>query len=888
MSLGQIWREFLVPGSSFFVVVRACVQNFKMALTTDQSKFIDLAVRGHNVVLLGKAGTGKTYVLKKAVEILSLSKRVQVTSSTGISSTFFKQARTLHSFAGIGICAEEKDALMKRVLSKPATVQEWRDLDCLVIDEISQISARVLEAVDFVARQIRGNCQPFGGIQCIMSGDFFQLPPVSSSYDPGSFAFYSKVWKKTASHVIVLEDVVRQNEKPFVSFLERLAEGKCVPSDMDFVQENLSNEPKCDDFGVPFIQKIFAKNFDVFVENHEQLELLQGEPVIFNAKDFGPKKQLQKCIADKTLVLKIGAPVILVYNLDHQLVNGLRCSVIAFKNGLPVVDFPTVGRIETIDVRKWSFYSPSNPAELSAQRLQIPLKAAWGITAHKSQGDEYIAANVISGGEFVQGQLYVACSRVKSMKGLCLKGFNVDRLIPPSPEVLEFYKSCKKDSCIPASDNLSCRQQRIVEEDAEGFFVDLDKIDWDDVEMNLSRSEENEDLDALHDTSSNENFDFQGFLENVSPAVLEALPLDLNVTAFFGFLKDNIKRNTLQDTALPLASKEIQVLTELAQSPDIEEYLKLVWSSVKNELSVSDDKTTYQQKELTSFCSGLFSLMSSDTLLKGLSGLIGVKQIDLSIEHYSATTNLILGMAYHLLESIAVKNLNPAAMKIDGSICNDEQGKCRYVGGWVMRKLQDKFKTLIENGVTSANPDVRKRLKENIITFKLLESMTLSATAISKTTNFPHSLEVTQEKQYRVQGLTNISDMCFSFFLAIEAGRRQLLNHNRLNALKGELVYNTLQQIQNSQNIRSLWEQACSMSETNIIGSDESKMLPFKKAVSILFEEITERYMKMGTGQFLRDFRRDTKWENQTHTEPKSCRERRKKSRKMITLSLMI
>ncbi len=150
---------------------------------------------------------------------------------------------------------------------------------------------------------------------------------------------------------------------------------------------------------------------DVFIENNERLKAMPGEEFVFKSIDEGKKSCFKRCFADGNLTLKRGTPVMLLHNIDAKLVNGLQGTVVDFSGGFPLVNFPQAGRVQEITPRTWTFYDPANPEQVCATRTQIPLKPAWAITAHKAQGDEYDAAVVMSGSEFVQGQLYVASSQ---------------------------------------------------------------------------------------------------------------------------------------------------------------------------------------------------------------------------------------------------------------------------------------------------------------------------------------------------------------------------------------------------------------------------------------------------------------------------------------------
>ena len=209
----------------------------KTGANEGQQSFVALTLEGHNVALLGKAGTGKPYIMKSVVSILSQTKHVKVTSSTGMSSWLFDDTSTLHSFSGIGICREGKEEILKRIEQRQDKLSAWAALDVLFIDEGAQISCRLFETVEYIARNIQKSTLPFGGLQVIFSGDFYQLGPVKNEFDPALYTFQSYLWDSVFPHVIVLAEVVRQGEKDFIQFLSRLAEGSCTQADVTYVKE---------------------------------------------------------------------------------------------------------------------------------------------------------------------------------------------------------------------------------------------------------------------------------------------------------------------------------------------------------------------------------------------------------------------------------------------------------------------------------------------------------------------------------------------------------------------------------------------------------------------------------------------------------------------------
>ena len=216
-----------------------------------------------------------------------------------------------------------------------------------------------------------------------------------------------------------------------------------------------------DDFGLEFIPKIVCTNFEIAMDAVEHLEEMPGDPVVYTAAAEGKIKLLKRCIADKKLALKLGTPVMLLYNLSNKFVNGLRGKVVELKDDEHVVEFQHA--CYSVDRRSWTYYDDNDHHTVIAKRTQIPLKPCWVITSHKSQGQSLEAAEVVSGNEFVPGQLYVPCSHVKSKKGLCLKRFKLDRLIPPPAAVKQFYATVH-DKNIPLKCDLSCCVNQSMDE----------------------------------------------------------------------------------------------------------------------------------------------------------------------------------------------------------------------------------------------------------------------------------------------------------------------------------------------------------------------------------------------------------------------------------------
>lgn len=267
-----------------------------MPLNKDQQRALDFAVSGHNLFLTGKAGTGKTFVLKYIYsQLVACGKRVAVTCTTGIACTNFPQAiqaQTIHSFSGIKDARGTKERILSTVQNNQSALQRWRDTDVLAIDEVSMLSKLNLETLDFVARKVKESEQYFGGLQVIVSGDFCQLPPVPNAWDEGNFAFTSATWGAFC-HSAVLKVIVRTNDLQLLRLSNDIREGECSRESKDFA-DTLKRPVKSEDVGVEFIPRLYCRNDDANYDNFMELEGLEGESVTFRAEDTGNIKLLNR------------------------------------------------------------------------------------------------------------------------------------------------------------------------------------------------------------------------------------------------------------------------------------------------------------------------------------------------------------------------------------------------------------------------------------------------------------------------------------------------------------------------------------------------------------------------------------------------------------------
>lgn len=393
-----------------------------------QKEALDMLKLGHNVFLTGPAGSGKTFLLNQYIKYLKENGiGVGITASTGIAATHMG-GMTIHSWAGIGIKDMIHERDIEELMKRPYLRNRFKKTKVLLVDEISMLHAHRLDMVDLVCRVFKGNSIPFGGMQVIMCGDFFQLPPVvkregeSGKTDASPFVTKSSIWNRMQLQICYLEEQHRQDDRAFLRILNDIRNSEVSEMTVEYLSERLDKETT----GYVQPTRLFTHNADVDAINKKHLEELEGEGHEFMMNwrgNFALTEVLKKsCLAPEILVLKKGAQVMFVKNnFEAGYVNGTLGEVIGFDKD----DFPKVrtydGAEITVGRADWGVKEEEREV---AAISQLPLRLAWAITVHKSQGMSLDAAEIDLSRSFIPGMGYVALSRVRSLSGLKLMGMN--------------------------------------------------------------------------------------------------------------------------------------------------------------------------------------------------------------------------------------------------------------------------------------------------------------------------------------------------------------------------------------------------------------------------------------------------------------------------------
>jgi len=450
-----------------------------MELSLEQQIAFDKYIQGKNIFITGPGGTGKSTLIKKIQsDARKKQLNIQVCALTGCAAVLIGcKAKTIHSWSGIGLGNGSIGINVKKVSMNKYKQKTWKNVDVLVIDEVSMMSQKIFEMLNAIGKTIRDNARPFGGIQVIFLGDFYQLPPVGNKdeIDTVRFCFESPLWNETFSkeNTVQLKKIFRQTDEVYTKILNQIREGRVKKSSNELLLSLVGKKPEEGSIIQP--TKLFPIRSKVDTINESKMKELDSPEFEFkirmlkNLPTAEKEKELEKekghlipkftqeqidaelknihnsVLCNDVLKLKVGAQVMCVVNIElptgGMICNGSQGVVVKFtEQGLPIVKYRN-GHEMIMTYHVWE-----SENILGAGVSQIPLILAWAITIHKSQGATMDVAEIdVGSGIFECGQTYVALSRVKSLEGLYLSSFDVTKIFI-NKKVREFYDYLSSNS----------------------------------------------------------------------------------------------------------------------------------------------------------------------------------------------------------------------------------------------------------------------------------------------------------------------------------------------------------------------------------------------------------------------------------------------------------
>ena len=685
----------------FKLQLSAQMDSEPLKLTDEQQRAVDAALTGHNVCIFGRAGVGKTTVVEKIKKILtSRGKKCQIVCSSGISCDAYDGlASTVHSHYGLQTAELPFPLLLERSLSRNNVVEQIRDVDVLVWDEISMSSSRVFELVNAIHHRLSQNANAFGGIQVLLVGDFWQLKPVKSALDAGRPIYESEIFNTVFPHRIELQNVLRQqaSEIQLRNALDQLREGNCDDETERYLT-SLSRDFAANDITEDLLH-IYFRKLPVEMHNLDVLSKLPGNLLTFKSVDTG-NSQLLDSPSEKTLTLKPRCKIMLLFNISKYLKNGYQGTFLGVVPGTGNGDeqilatFPKVG---TVKIGRKTWYKYNTRGNVLATRTQFPVMPCYAMTVHKAQGLTLNRVVVHCSQEFVPGQTYVGLSRVKSEAVLQVINFQ-KRFLLPLPEKLK-TKNISNDSC-----------DKLFQDPDQGFLCCKSKILDDGLlncveENNLSHPEEGIEWTNENDGEAITKQLFESCtgvkvnLEDVLLSMmcdfqqsLNMLPERFSVKEFLESVindKNDDSYTSCIKSSANYAYAHLEVFQLLAH---------IIWYRLfllfEKYLSGNGEEVHMSNSNFTFATSKLHQLFLTNDYR---SDIISAFSASSWLEIDDGQRTLGAQLTFHLfqlltneLSSLVRKQENGPILFNVSEMGPDGKGKIRYIGGWAVRKALQK------------------------------------------------------------------------------------------------------------------------------------------------------------------------------------------------------
>jgi ATP-dependent DNA helicase PIF1 len=710
-------------------------------------------------------------------------------------------AKTIHSHYGLQTAELPAQMLIKRSLERQNVLEQVENTEVLIWDEMSMSSQRLLNLVNMIHKITSQNTLPFGGVQVVLVGDFWQLKPIPSSLDAGIPIYESKLFNDVFPHRFELTRILRQEESEhrLIEALDVLRMGRCDDETEKYLRSLSREFDSCEDVQPVHI---YFKRLPVEVHNLSILAALPGSKLTFESTDTGNAQLLNNTVP-AVLYLKPGCKVMLLYNVSNQLKNGICGQFVGVdvgEDGL-LVRFPKVG---TVTLRRKTWFKYDSTGRTQGSRSQYPLALCYAITAHKAQSLTMDKIVVHCSQEFIPGQTYVAISRVRREESLQILGFHQRFLLPP-PSALTRVVTCQSGNPVSTFD--CCKNSQLDES--------LTKVDE---ERQCPSDREDDpceyDMCAEYETIAKQHFEsnvgVSVNLENVLFCMsdfsheLSHPPVGFTVKDFLSSLLGDKNHDPFTESIKAAANYAID-----DENLDSFELLAcILWHRINDVFQIylteNLEEVHMTNKNFTCATAKVNQLFITNEYRSDVISAFKVAQWS---DINSGQRSLAVQLMFHLYELFTaevgkrVKKqeeeepicFNVADMEASGL------GKIRYIGGWAIRKSMDKSRRYVVGNKSSDSTEVLSKVSREIKKVNLLENnVIVPFVTLEQTTTTPETLDTIEERQFRERGLLHISDGAYAFFLQLEQERVNKINLRRLTSLKSDLIDSSMKEVSNN------------------------------------------------------------------------------------------
>jgi hypothetical protein len=746
-------------------------------------------------------GAGKSTVIKEIRKIFSQNgKCCEIVCSSGVACNIYEGlARTVHSFYGLNTAELPASLLIQRSLDQQDVVDRIKSLDVLIWDEISMSSMRLLNIVNLLQQNIHNNTLPFGGIQVILGGDFYQLKPIPDVIDAGDSAYKSIIFDKVFPHRIALTRIMRQGdtEMRLKDALDSLRLGKCDDETEAYLR-GLSRSCASTDEEPPI--HIYFTKLPTAVHNSYMLTNLPGEALKFKSIDTGRKALLNNTVAE-VLMLKPGCKVMLLFNVNNNLKNGTFGTFLnssGDSNSLQV-KFPNLG---VVNLQRKTWYKYDKSGNIQASRTQFPLSLSYAITVHKAQSTTLDSVVVHCSQEFDSGQTYVAISRVKSEENLQVIGFNKRYLLPPPPEIAQVSTTQHGNPV----QTLECCSK--IDLDGENYKLDRDTNEFvDDGHPSLFDTDiatQEEIAKQCFEENQGSTVDLHRILHSMTngDTRLVSPPPAFSIMTFLESLKNDSSTDEVSEHVKAAANYGIENL------PIFELLTKVLWRRVAHlfddYISENAGEVQISSRNFTRITAKLNELFLTNEYRSDIMAAFSIRKwSDITCGQRCLGAQLLFHI-YQLFVAEVRKLANMGEIEqITLQVSEmgaDGRGKVRYIGGWAVRKLLEKSKRYIIENNQSETKEVIERVSREMTKVLLLQNnLIVPSQILQETTKQPETLHLTESRQFREHGLLNISDGAYEFFMILEQQRVNQINSARLSQQGPKLVEDSIDSVTKDQ-----------------------------------------------------------------------------------------